>query len=267
MKKYIWTKNNKEKLIAIIVFLSVWEVASLIIDNEIYLPSLRIVAIDFLKIIEDKDFGITLYSTLYRTVVSFWLALAIAVIFGGLALMNMSIRNLLVPLNAIAKSMPTMILVVLSLIWVDKDNAPLVVGVAIALPIVYDTILSSIERIDKNIVEMLNVYRVNRLEKFKHIYLPTVAYSLVGILSSTISLILKVVIAGEVHGQPRYGIGAMVQIEKVNFNTPAIFSWILIIALIGLIFQGVETLISKLLFRWREENDHKNKESKQKLWR
>lgn len=46
-----------------------------------------------------------------------------------------------------------------------------------------------------------------------------------GILISTFSLAFKVVIAGEVHGQPKYGIGAAVQIEKVNFNTVKIFAW------------------------------------------
>ena len=75
-----------------------------------------------------------------------------------------------------------------------------------------------------------------------------------GILISTFSLAFKVVIAGEVHGQPKYGIGAAVQIEKVNFNTVKIFAWIVIIALISILFEYINKKLLKRVYRWKNEN-------------
>ena len=38
------------------------------------------------------------------------------------------------------------------------------------------------------------------------------------VLSSTFSLIFKVVISGEVYSQPEYGIGTIIQLEKMQLN-------------------------------------------------
>ena len=74
------------------------------------------------------------------------------------------------------------------------------------------------------------------------------------ILISTFSLAFKVVIAGEVHGQPKYGIGTAVQIEKVNFNTVGIFAWIVIIAFISILFEYINKKLLKRVYRWKNEN-------------
>ena len=71
---------------------------------------------------------------------------------------------------------------------------------------------------------------------------------------STFSLAFKVVIAGEVHGQPKYGIGSAIQLEKMNFNTNAIFAWIIIISIISIVFEKINKMISKRVYRWKDED-------------
>jgi len=53
-----------------------------------------------------------------------------------------------------------------------------------------------------------------------------------------------------VHGQPEYGIGTVIQYEKLNFNTEAIFAWIVIIALISFALERLQAFSRKSLFRW-----------------
>ena len=55
------------------------------------------------------------------------------------------------------------------------------------------------------------------------------------------------------HGQPKYGIGATVQIEKVNFNTVKIFAWIVIIALISILFEYINKKLLKEFIGWKNE--------------
>ena len=102
-------------------------------------------------------------------------------------------------------------------------------------PVLYDAVLGSINNLDKSILEMANLYKVRKIDKILKIYLPAIKFSLISILSSTISLAFKIVIAGEVYGQPLYGIGAMIQNEKVNFNTRASFAWMIITVIILLV--------------------------------
>lgn len=207
-----------------------------------------------IEILKSPEFIKNSISTLYRTIVSFTLALILSVILGVLSFMYPFLKNLLAPLNSIGKTIPTMILVLLALIWFDKDKAPFVVGFAIVFPILYEGIYNSLKDIDKKILDMCKIYKVSQKEKIKKIYIPVIKFYIMSILISTFSLAFKVVIAGEVHGQPKYGIGAAVQIEKVNFNTVKIFAWIIIIALISILFEYINKKLLKRVYRWKNEN-------------
>ena len=49
----------------------------------------------------------------------------------------------------------------LALIWFNKNNAPYIVGFTVVFPILYDSILGAITGIDKSIIEMANIYKIN----------------------------------------------------------------------------------------------------------
>ena len=144
-----------------------------------------------------------------------------------------------------------MVLIVLALIWFNKDNTPYVVGFAVVFPIIYDSILGAMNGIDKGIIEMANIYNISTLDKIFKIYMPSIIFRLVPIMISTFSLAFKVVIAGEVHGQPNYGIGTMIQIEKLNFNTSGVFAWLSIILIISLILEIIKQFTLRRTFRWK----------------
>ena len=253
MKVFSWNKKS-QVFLGTIVFLVIWEFIAIKINKDIYLPKIEDVLISMIEIIKSPEFIKNSISTLYRTIVSFTIALILSVILGVLSFMYPFLKNLLAPLNSIGKTIPTMILVLLALIWFDKDKAPFVVGFAIVFPILYEGIYNSLKDIDKKILDMCKIYKVSQREKIKKIYIPVIKFRIMGILISTFSLAFKVVIAGEVHGQPKYGIGAAVQIEKVNFNTVKIFAWIVIIALISILFEYINKKLLKRVYRWKNEN-------------
>lgn len=253
MKLFSWNKRSQIFLGAI-VLLIIWEIVAIKINKDIYLPRIEDVLISMLEIIKSPEFIKNSLSTLYRTLVSFTGALILSVILGVLSFMYPFFRNLLAPFNSIGKTIPTMILVLLALIWFDKDKAPFIVGFAIVFPILYEGIFNSLKDIDKKILDMCKIYKVSQKEKIKKIYIPVIKFYIMSILISTFSLAFKVVIAGEVHGQPKYGIGTAVQIEKVNFNTVGIFAWIVIIAFISILFEYINKKLLKRVYRWKNEN-------------
>ena len=111
-----------------------------------------------------------------------------------------------------------------------------------------------LKNMDNKIIEMMKIYEVTWMDKIFKIYIPIIKFYFISIFVSTFSLTFKVVIAGEVHGQPKYGIGSAVQIEKINFNTSGIFAWIIIIAFISISLEIVNKLINKKLYRWQNES-------------
>jgi len=181
---------------------------------------------------------------------SYGLALIFSMILGVLAVVSPFFKYFMEPINSFGKTIPTMVLVVLSLVWFDKDKTPFVVGFAIIFPILYEGIRNNLMQIDKKIIDMTKIYEVSLKDKIKKVYLPTMKFYFMSIFVSTFSLTFKTVIAGEVHGQPKFGIGSQIQLDKVNFNTPGIFAWIVIIVIISLVLETINKLLKKNIYRW-----------------
>ena len=215
------------------------------------MPTLGEVFISLKEIILDDKFILNIVSTLLRCLISFFVALVLALVLGIISNSISLIKNFLVPIILLIKSVPNMVLIVLTLIWFSKESSPYIVVFIMVFPILYDGVLGAIENIDKGILEMADLYKVGRREKILKVYLPSIKFSLISILSSTISLGFKIVIAGEVYGQPMYGIGAMIQSEKVNFNTTGIFAWIIIIVIISGILNFIQKLLLRRVFIWK----------------
>lgn len=252
MSQYSW-KNKLYTLISCLFFICLWQVIAVIINNDIYIPKIEQVITATKEIIIDSNFFKVILSSFYRAILSYVLALGLSMILGVLSIVYPFFRYLMIPLNSLAKTIPTMVLVVLALVWFNKDKAPFVVGFAITFPIIYEGVRNSLTQIDKKIIDMTKIYEVCLIDKIKKIYFPIMKFYFMSIFVSTFSLTFKVVIAGEVHSQPKYGIGSQIQLEKVNFNTPGIFAWIFIIVLISLAFELINKLLKKKIYRWQSE--------------
>lgn len=251
MKEFSW-KSKLNILLGLLFFLIVWEIAAYIINNDIYLPKLQNVFYSIIEIIKDKDFFKNISSSMGRSLISFFSALILAVFVSILAVYSSFFNDFIKPFNAIIKTIPTMVLVVLALVWFDKDKAPYVVGFAIVYPILLEGIISEITNIDKKIFEMCTIYNVSTKNKILKIYFPVLIRYLINTFMSSFSLAFKVVIAGEVHGQPTYGIGAAIQNDKVNFEITNIFGWIVLIALFSIFFELINKKVRKRNARNKE---------------
>lgn len=254
MIKYLW--KNKYTLFSCILFLALWEVVAFIINNDIYIPKIELIFGELFNLVMDEKFYMYVTSSFIRTLISYICALVLSVFLGILSSMYPVFKDFISPLNSFVRTIPTLVLVVLALIWFTKESAPFIVGFAIIFPILYEGIQNSLTKIDNRIIEMTAIYEVCIFDKIRKIYLPTIKFYIMNIFVSTLSLTFKVVIAGEVHGQPKYGIGSQIQLEKVNFNTPGIFAWIIIIVFISLVFEMINIKLKKSTYRWLNEDKY-----------
>ncbi|MGL5316572.1 MAG: ABC transporter permease [Peptostreptococcaceae bacterium] len=257
MKEFISRENSSKKrdnfevTLSCVTFLIIWQIVALIIKNDIYLPTIGQTLESLKEIVIQDRFYLDIAFSIGRSVVSFILALVLALILGVTSYTFRVVRNVFKPINTLAGSIPNMILIVLALIWFDKDNASFIVGFAIVFPLLYDSVLGAMLGIDKGILEMAQIYRISVVDKILKIYLPAIKFSLIPIMISTFSLAFKIVIAGEVYGQPNYGIGTMIQIEKINFNTSGIFAWLIIILIVSMLLEVLKKLILRRAFVWK----------------
>lgn len=106
MKESTW-KSKFEILIGGFILLLLWQAIAVKVNNDIYLPKLQEVLTSLFQIVKEKDFLLIVFSSFYRTIISFGVALIFAIIMGVLSSLYPLINNLLKPLNSIGKTIPT----------------------------------------------------------------------------------------------------------------------------------------------------------------
>ncbi len=249
MKKFSY-KNKKLIFLSSVILFILWQLASMIIGSEVILPSPYLTFKGLIEVIKLDDFFKIIISTLGRTFISFTLALVIALFLGVFSAFNKYIYNFMVPILNVMRSLPTIGFIILALIWLSQGSAPILVGFVMSFPIFYDAIIGAILSIDKNILEMAKVYELSIGNLIKNIYLPSISFAICRIMVSTFSLTMKLVVGGEVIGQPKYGIGTAFFVEKNYLNTNMVFAWIIVVIIIGIIFSLIQKTIDGRVFRW-----------------
>ncbi len=253
MKTYT-LKNKKYIFLGILILFLTWIGAYYAIENSIILPSPKETLISLNEIVKDKSFYAILLNTLRRTIISFLISLILAVILGIIAALSRGFYYFLSPILALLKTIPTMAIVVLALIWLTNDKAPILIATIIIFPILYEAVINGIQDIDQNLIKMAKVYKVTERNIIRYIYIPNVLKSIFYVFSSALGLSLKVVIGGEVLGQPPNSIGSSIQVEKMQLNTSGVFAWIIILVLISLIIEILSKVFTRILKAWKGEN-------------
>jgi len=239
--------DKKYSMISKLIIIFIWFLLSKFINNEVMIPTIRNTLINLMDIVKDKSFLIIIRMTLLRGFIGFLISLFLAIVLGILSNTSKFIYNFMVPILSFLKSVPTMAIIILALIWLNNNKVPMFVGFIMVFPILYETVLNGILDIDYKIIDMAKLYKVSKTTLIKDIYIPSVFINLKAVLTSTLGLNFKMVIAGEALAQPKYAIGSNLQLQKLYLNTPGVFAWIIIILLIKNILEYSLGLLIKLL--------------------
>lgn len=232
-------KNRRLSVISKLLIIVLWILLSRTIDNEVIFPTISSTFHSFTDIVRRPSFIIIISHSLIRTLIGFVISLVLAVIIGILSSISNIIYHLMIPIINFLTSVPTMAIIILALIWLNNEFAPMFVGFIMVFPILYETVLKGILNLDSNIIDMAKVYKVQKMTLIKDVYIPNIFLNLSYIFPSALGINFKMVIAGEALSQPKYAIGTNLQLQKMYLNTSGVFAWIIIILLMSKIFKYV----------------------------
>lgn len=250
MKDSIY-KNRKYIWISAALLIVGWAVAAKAMNNEVILPSPVSALRSLVDIMKGKNFTRLLIATLSRSCISFLISVMSAIVLGTLAGLSRRMRQMLLPAVSVLKSVPTMAVIILALIWLDSDRAPILIGVILVFPVLYESVVEGMLNVDQKLIQMARLYSVSIKNVISDIYIPTVFSYLASVMGAALGLTLKAVIAGEVLGQPRYSIGGSLQMEKMYLNTAGVFAWIIIVVGLSSILESMVKLFFKRINRWK----------------
>lgn len=254
MLKYI-TSSKKILLMRIcivICLIIIWQLAALIINNRYYLPYFSNVFYAMGSVVKEAGFLLNLGMTIKRTFIAFIVALGIVIILCVAITNNPRLLEIIKPVNAIIVSLPPFVLIALLLIWTSRDGVPIILGILIAYPFLFETILGTLKNTKKKYQIIIKTFNVTWRNKLVKIYLPCVMYTIIAVSISTWLLTFKMVIAGEIFVYPKNGVGALINYERSILNMERIYAWILIIIIVTYSLMFLKKILQKRFLRWQD---------------
>ncbi len=249
----IFTSRNKYLvLISTVILLLLWETASRLVGKEILIPSLSLIAGELFRILSDPESLGIIASTLGRIITTFLLSLGLAFVLGIPAGLWRTLESLLKPLETTIRSVPTMGVILLAVIWLGSEGSPFFVTSLIIFPVLYRSLMDGIRNIDPGLAAFHRVHHVPFIKRLVNFYMPSIAPFLKTGCVSGLGLGFKVMIAAEVLSQPQVAIGTTFQIERSQLNTAGVMAWCIILIFLAALFERLLKMIDK---PYRVKND------------
>jgi NitT/TauT family transport system permease protein len=155
--------------------------------------------------------------------------------------------NFLKPFIFFIKTAPIAAISIYLWLSVGSEGAPYIVGGMVIFPLMLEADLTSIDNIDKNILDELKISGANKFEQFIKIYLPiTAPYQVMSILQG-FGLGFKVGIMSEYLVYTKNSVGSLLHNYFDNFQVAYLLGMVFIVVVIVLIIDGIMQLYKKHL--------------------
>ncbi len=227
------------------IWLALWLVPSYLIGNELILPTPPEVFCRLGELLVAAGFWLSVLTSLARVLGGVLLATLLAVLASALGARFRFVRTLLYPFNEVVKATPIVSFIFLAYIIFGKSIGllPVLITMLIVFPVMYSALLDALMNVDKELLEVSEVFGCSRGEKLRYLWIPTALNSFVTAFSTALGLGWKSGIAAEalVATPALQGIGTDIAQAKTYIETIDQFAYTLaIIAIsivIGLLFS------------------------------
>ena len=140
--------------------------------------------------------------TLLRVIASFCLAMLVGIALGILMGYSMRWNEILDGLVILGLNIPALVTIILCYIWLGLGETAAIIAVALnKIPMVIVTIREGARAIDKDLMQVAQVYKLSRLQTFFKVYLPQLYPYLFASARNGLSLIWKIVLVVELLGR------------------------------------------------------------------
>lgn len=232
--------------IGVISLLLLWQIVAMVISTSIILPTPIETATEFIKLFGENKLYLALLSTGLRTIIGFLFAFIVAGTLGTLAYLFPKFKYAFSPIVTVLRAVPTMSIILLAVIWFNPSVSPVFIGFLIIFPLLYERFSSALSSVDPKLIMMSKVYNVSLSDRITKLYIPSIRKDILSSAKSTISLNVKVVIAGEVLAYTAKSIGWQMYSAKLNIFTASLFAWTIWALVLSFLFEGLIVLLDKL---------------------
>ncbi len=250
-----WFKTRKFNILfslaAVILMWLVWIVAYYCVKNDYVIPSFQDTFISFFNLLASGEFWAAFALTLLRTLGAFAISFVIAAAFACLSSATKYFSSAVKPLTAVLRTLPTLAVILILLVWTNAVVAPIIVTVLVLFPVIYAQITAAVEGIPHEIKEMAAVYKIPKKQQLAKIYLPLVSPNVFSQTGANVSLGIKVMISAEVMANTFNSLGGLMQNARAFVDMPRLAALTVAAVVAGLLLDIAFSQLKRINRKWQ----------------
>lgn len=232
-----------------IILVVIWQVLASVIQLNIIIPTPFLALKEFFNCLLEKEFYLAIALTLLRTVACYFICFLFGSALGYLSFKKEKVNLAITPIINLLRAVPTMSVILLILIWVNYEIAPIIIAFIVVFPLSYASSLSGYKSLDESVYDMAKIYKISDKTLYKNYVFPTLLDKFSSSSVSELLLTFKIVISGEVMAETARGIGELIKQSKYSLQTGKLFAYTIVAIILGIILEyllkGIITLLKK----------------------
>ena len=244
-------KKTIRKALMILLWIAVWAVFALLVDNKILMATPFQTASELVKLMRDATFYQTVAMSLLHIGTGFFAGLGTAVLLAAVSSRFPILEECLSPFISLLKSIPVASFVVLLLIWWGSDSLATAISFLVVLPGIYISTLEGLKNVERELVEMGRVFRLPARSRFFYIYRPALQPYLYSSMRTALGMSWKSGVAAEVIGIAELSIGGQLYMSKIYLDTAGVFAWTAVVILLSFLFEKLVMRLTDGFFEWQ----------------
>lgn len=236
----------------LLFWLSLWQIAALIINNSFLLPDIPETLSALLGIISEGggEFFFAVFLTLLRVLCGLVLGIAIGIALAVLSHHISAVRALISPMISVIKSTPVASFIIILWIMLSGDTLAIFVAFLMVMPIIWQNLMDGYDAIDGDLIEISTVYQLSFKTKMRVLVIPTLLKYLVPAIITSVGLAWKSEIAAEIIAYTRNSIGQHVNDAKYFMDYASVFAYTIVVIVLSIIFEKVAKFLLLRCEKW-----------------
>lgn len=252
MREFI--KKRKLNIIcsvaAVCIAFLVWIIAYYAVANDYIVPSFPDTAKQFFCLFAEGAFWTGFSYTLLRSLTAFLISFVLAAVFAALSAVSRAFALTVRPLISFLRTLPTLAVTLMLLIWTSAAVAPVAVAALVMFPMLYAEFTSAEEGIDVELRQMLSVYGVSAKKRLFKVYLPLISKDVFSRIGADFSLCIKITVSGEVLAVTFRSLGGLMQEAKYFAEMPRLAALTVAAVLFGLFADIALSQLARINNKW-----------------
>lgn len=223
--------------------------------DDLVFPGVDVILQAFFRLITTGKTYLLIWTTLQHLIVSMAVSTVLGIALGLLQGMIPFVRHLFKPLMILLRSLPMIILIVITMVITRYEHVPVLASSIILIPMIAEAACEGCLRIDR---ELIDVYRMNASFNGKvllHVYLPLMAGYLKQAWINAVGMGVKLAVSTEYLVQTKNSLGKAVHTSAYFNEYQDIYAYALVMILLVLLVSEAPLLIGKCLGRAAKRAD------------